>query len=111
MVEKKGGIPTEQWAVQVYGEGKWEIEKIPVPRPGPGEVLVKIECAPVNPSDTYFIRGMYKSLGADSENEEKMAAFKYPTAPGWEGSGTVIESGGGFMGWRLNGKRVGVTKS
>jgi NADPH:quinone reductase-like Zn-dependent oxidoreductase len=35
---------------------------------------------------------------------------KFPLAPGWEGAGTVIESGGGFMAWRLVGKRVAVTK-
>lgn len=36
--------------------------------------------------------------------------IEYPVAPGWEGSGTVIASGGGFMAWRMVGKRVAVTK-
>ena len=30
--------------------------------------------------------------------------------PGGEGSGTVIESGGGFLAWTLKGKRVGFTR-
>lgn len=34
----------------------------------------------------------------------------YPLSPGWEGSGVVVAYGGGFMGWRLIGKRVAVTK-
>jgi NADPH:quinone reductase-like Zn-dependent oxidoreductase len=29
-----------------------------------------------------------------------------PTTPGWEGAGTVVESGGGLLGWYLKGKRV-----
>lgn len=33
-----------------------------------------------------------------------------PFTPGWEGSGTVIQSGGGLIAWRLVGKRVAVTK-
>lgn len=34
----------------------------------------------------------------------------YPISPGWEGSGTVVASGGGIMAWRLVGKRVAVSK-
>lgn len=98
MVE--AAAPKDQWAIQVYGNGKWEVERIPIPRPASGQVLVKIECAPINPSDTYFIAGMY---GGDSYSGN-------PVAPGWEGSGTVVESGGGFMAWRLVGKRVAVSK-
>ena len=100
------GIPTEQWAIQVHADGHWDVEKIPVPRPQSGQVLVKIECAPINPSDTYFMAGMYGLLN-DGEGESK---FKFPLAPGWEGAGTVVYNGGGFMGWRLVGKRVAITK-
>ena len=67
---------------------------------------MKIECAPINPSDTYFLAGMYGLLN-DGEGESK---FKFPLAPGWEGAGTVVYNGGGFMGWRLVGKRVSITK-
>ena len=35
---------------------------------------------------------------------------KYPFVPGWEGAGTVVQSGGGLMSWRLVGKRVAVSK-
>ncbi len=70
------------------------IATIPVPRPGPGEVLVRVHASPVNPSDLMFIRGLYgfkKSL---------------PAIPGFEGSGTVVEAGRGIMGRMLKGKRV-----
>ena len=36
--------------------------------------------------------------------------FIYPLIPGAEGSGTVIESGGGLHAWSLVGKRVGFTR-
>lgn len=69
-------------------------EERPVPRPGPGEVLVKVAASPVNPSDLSFLDGNYgikKSL---------------PVVPGLEGSGTVVSAGGGMMGRYLMGKRV-----
>jgi NADPH:quinone reductase-like Zn-dependent oxidoreductase len=56
--------------------------------------LVKIAASPINPADLAFMRGRYgvrRSL---------------PTVPGWEGSGTVIASGGGLLGRLLLGRRV-----
>jgi NADPH:quinone reductase-like Zn-dependent oxidoreductase len=57
-------------------------------------VLVKIAAAPVNPSDAGFIRGLYAMQK------------KLPVTPGFEGSGTVVAAGGGFMASALVGKRV-----
>jgi len=59
-------------------------------------VLVKIDSAPINPSDLAFFKGAYSS------------AKKFPTVPGFEGSGTVVYNGGGLIGWNLVGKRVAV---
>ena len=69
------------------------VEK-PVPRPRPGQVLVRIEAAPCNPSDLLFLQGLYGVKKA------------LPTVPGFEGAGTVIASGGGLLGRWLQGKRV-----
>jgi NADPH:quinone reductase-like Zn-dependent oxidoreductase len=66
----------------------------PTPQPGPGQVLVRIEAAPCNPSDLVFMQGIYGVKKA------------LPAVPGWEGAGTVVASGGGMMGNWLNGKRV-----
>jgi len=65
-----------------------------VPKPKHGQVLVKIEAAPCNPSDLLFLQGKYgitKTL---------------PSVPGWEGAGTVVASGGGLKGMWLKGQRV-----
>ncbi|HVF57387.1 MAG TPA: zinc-binding dehydrogenase [Pyrinomonadaceae bacterium] len=65
-----------------------------VPRPGKGEVLVRIAAAPVNPSDLVFLRGLY--------GQKK----KLPVVPGFEGSGVVVAAGRGLLGRYLLGKRV-----
>lgn len=56
------------------------IEK-PFPEPQPGEVLVKMDASPVNPSDIAFLRGMYNVNKA------------LPAVPGFEGTGIIINTG------------------
>ncbi|MCY0094871.1 alcohol dehydrogenase catalytic domain-containing protein [Hoeflea ulvae] len=66
---------------------------LPVPKPGPGQVLVKIRMASVNPSDLYFIKGEY------GQPRVKGAAA------GFEGVGDVVD-GQGLYARYLKGKRV-----
>lgn len=65
----------------------------PLPRPGNREVLIRIAASPINPSDLSFLKGVYSRK-------------KLPVIPGFEGSGTVIASGGGFVARALVGRRV-----
>lgn len=74
--------------------GSLKVRPRPVPRPGPGQVLVRIAAAPCNPSDLLFLQGLYG------------VSKPLPAVPGWEGAGTVVASGGGWLGRRLVGKRV-----
>lgn len=91
-------LPSSMRAVQLLAyDSKPEsiaVAQIPVPRPGPGEVLVKVAASPINPSDLAFIQGLY--------------GFKkpLPAVPGFEGSGSVVESGPGLLAGYLKGKRV-----
>ncbi len=71
------------------------VEK-PVPSPGPGEVLIRMEAAPCNPADLAYLWGRY---GVASE---------FGKAGGFEGGGGVVESGGGLFARFLRGKRVAV---
>lgn len=73
-----------------------------MPEPGAGEVLVKVMAAPMNPSDMYFLKGMY----TDSE----VFDIQYPSVPGWECAGIVVKSGGGLMAWKSLGKRVAAVR-
>jgi len=74
---------------------KFEVREVDVPTPKPGQVLVKMSAAPINPSD--FGSWMRSTPGVE-----------YPKVVGNEGSGVVVASGGGLMAGRLVGKTVGV---
>jgi NADPH:quinone reductase-like Zn-dependent oxidoreductase len=71
-----------------------EVADLPVPRLKSGQVLIKVASSSVGPADLMFLKGQYgikKPL---------------PVVPGFEGSGTVMASGGGLMGRGLIGRRV-----
>jgi NADPH:quinone reductase-like Zn-dependent oxidoreductase len=95
-------VPTEMRALELpeYRENLADaiaglrVVRKPVPVLRTGQVLVKMAAAPCNPSDTLLLTGAY--------GVRKML----PTVPGWEGAGTVVASGGGWMANWLVGKRV-----
>lgn len=76
------------------GPASIRIGEVPKPQPKRGEILVKVICSPVNPSDVLYCSGLYGNPP------------NLPVTPGFEGCGTVVASGGGFMADRLIGKRV-----
>ncbi len=98
-----------------------------MPNPKAGEVLVKMEFAPINPSDLSAITGTYNSAQREvhihaalslkiCESSCSSSCLCYvmlliesqelPCQLGFEGSGTVVQSGGGLLGFRVMGKRV-----
>jgi len=74
--------------------GELQVKMVPIPKPKPGQVLIKMEAAQINPSDLSFINGKY-GIKVDP-----------PFKVGLEGSGVVVENGGGLIGWYMLGKRV-----
>ncbi len=94
-----------------------EIDDVAAPKPGPGQVRVRMKMAPINPSDFNHIEGTYEQAFARLIWNR---GLERPTAPngdpspappyslGVEGVGVVEESGGGLLGRRLVGKRVAV---
>ena len=74
--------------------GNPQIQEADVPSPEKGEVLIKIDSSPINPSDYSFIRGLYST--------KKLL----PVIPGFEASGIVVATGDDFMSKRLLGKSV-----
>lgn len=81
--------------LQEYGNlASLVVSDVPVPQPQPGQVLIRMESAPINPSDLAFLQGHYGVRKA------------LPAVPGFEGSGTVVANGGGLLGWNLVGSRV-----
>ncbi|MCB1385434.1 MAG: zinc-binding dehydrogenase [Nitratireductor sp.] len=65
-----------------------------VPESGDGQVLIRLRCAAVNPSDVMFLQGTYGQPRVAGE------------AAGFEAVGDVVRSGGGAIADRLVDKRV-----
>lgn len=71
------------------------IEQVPIPSPGPGQVLVKIEASGVCHTDLHAARGDWPIKPA------------LPFIPGHEGAGFVAALGAGVEGFQ-EGERVGI---
>ena len=56
------------------------LEEAPDPEPGPGEALVRIASAALNPADRYLVQGQYPRAGAP------------PFTPGRDGAGVVAKA-------------------
>ena len=61
-----------------------QLAELPIPEPGPGQVLIRVEATGVNFIEIYFRRGVYKA--------------SLPLVPGSEAAGTVEELGPGVTG-------------
>jgi NADPH:quinone reductase-like Zn-dependent oxidoreductase len=73
-----------------------QIRELPEPKPGPGQVRVRLLASPINPSDLLMVAGRYGRQPP------------LPATPGFEGVGIVEEAGGGLMARLKVGKRVAV---
>src|ERR1035441_8008000 len=65
----------------VGGPEVLELAELPIPEPGPGQVLIRVEAVGVNFLEIYFRKGVYKAT--------------LPLIPGSEAAGTVEELGPG----------------
>jgi NADPH2:quinone reductase len=75
-------------AIQITETGGPEVLKLaelPIPQPGPGQVLIRVEAVGVNFIEIYFRKGIYKAA--------------LPLTPGSEAAGTVEELGPGVTGF------------
>ena len=71
-------------AIRVHEFGGPEVlqlEELPTPQPGPGQVLVKLHAVGVNPVETYIRAGKYSRLP------------KLPYTPGNDGAGVIEKTG------------------
>jgi NADPH2:quinone reductase len=75
-------------AIQIHETGGPEVLKLaelPIPQPGPGQVLIRVEAVGVNFIEVYFRKGVYKAA--------------LPLTPGSEAAGTVEKLGPGVTGF------------
>lgn len=88
---REAGIPGDMAAIGIAGEGGPEVLRPlrrPVPRPGPGEVLIRVAAAGVNRPDVMQRKGLYPPPPGASN------------LPGLEVSGTIVALGEGVTRWR-----------
>lgn len=86
-------LPTSMKALFINkSSGRLIMKEVRIPVPGPGDVLVKIKAAPVNPSDLARIK----------KSDYDIDTF----IPGLEGSGDVVAAGKGLLPMLVMGKRV-----
>lgn len=90
---KHGGYSVTSTGPVIEDAADWlEAAELPVPNPGPGQVLIRLRASSVNPSDLHFIKGEY------GQPRVKGAAA------GFEGCGDVVAAGKGAE--ALKGQRV-----
>lgn len=100
IAKQAGSIPSEGWAGVVVDEGpnfKFEVAKVPVPEPGPGDVLIKLNVTGLCLSDVKFMEG---DIGF-----AKMSQFGV-RSPGHEGAGVIVKVGSNVRSLKV-GQRVG----
>jgi len=76
-------------AIQIHSTGGPEVLQLvdlPIPIPGPGQVLIRVEAVGVNFIEIYFRKGQYKAT--------------MPLVPGSEAAGTIEDLGSGVTGFK-----------
>ncbi|OKI01464.1 alcohol dehydrogenase [Streptomyces sp. CB02923] len=83
-------------AVIPYPGAPWELREVPIPRPGPGQVLVRVRACGLCHNDVWLSRGVFDFPAVS------------PAVIGHEAVGEIVETGPGADS-RKPGDRVGVT--
>src|SRR5262245_35840971 len=80
------------WTIKRYGnDSPLVLMDLPKPKPGPGEVLVAIKAASVNPVDLKIREGKLK----------KIIPHEFPLTLGNDCSGVVVELGSAVRGFKI----------
>jgi threonine dehydrogenase-like Zn-dependent dehydrogenase len=84
--DREGELPETMGAVVCHGPGDYRLERLPVPQPGPGEVLLKVEAVGICASDLKCYHGAAKFWG----DANRPAWAETNVIPGHEFVGRVV---------------------
>ncbi len=106
------------------GELELSLAEVPVPEPGPDEVLIRVEATPINPSDLGLLVGsadmgtarasgskdrpVVKALVAENMMRGMAARLDQSLPVGNEGAGVVVKAGSSPAAQAMMGKTVAV---
>lgn len=76
------------------GPGNLRLAEVHKPSPAPGEVLIEVHCASVNPVDWKIREGMLAEL----------FPYAFPIVPGWDAAGRIAGVGKGVTAFRVGDK-------
>lgn len=88
-------------AVVATGYGppeRYTVADVAVPRPGPGQILVRIAAASINPADVRLPSGEFRDV----------MPLEFPHVPGNDFAGTVSEVGAGVTAYRVGDEIFGL---
>ncbi len=95
------GVPATMEAVVVRGPGRIEIQQVPVPTPGPGEVLARVRAVSICGTDAHLVDGLYEGLWPPD----------WPFTPGheWAGQLVALGPGAGRFGFQIGDRVAGTS--
>jgi len=88
-------------ALVVLEPNRLEIREVPVPEPGPNEVLARVRAVSICGTDAHLIRGDYPGFWPPS----------FPFIPGHEWAGEIVALGAGaeLYGWKVGDRVAGTS--
>jgi L-iditol 2-dehydrogenase len=88
-------------ALVVLEPNRFEIREVPVPVPGPGEVLARVRAVSICGTDAHIVRGDYPGFWPPA----------FPFIPGHEWAGEIVELGPGAerYGWQVGDRVAGTS--
>lgn len=94
-------LPDTMQALVVLEPNRFEIQEVPVPVPGPGEVLARVRAVSICGTDVHLVRGDYPGFWPPA----------FPFIPGHEWAGEIVALGPGTerYGWRIGDRVAGTS--
>src|SRR3984957_21328667 len=84
-------MPAELMPAAVYvGDGRIEVDEVPRPEPGPGEVLIEIAACGICGSDLHMVLERYARPGAILGHEWSGIVAEAPKDSGWSAGDRVV---------------------